>query len=471
MQSATYVKLNICNFANHLMIYLLRTTMNQVSTNQKSRTIINKRRKFGLLAISPIFVLAISFLFTGIYFGDFYKVPLLIIFLLTSAYALFITRGYGIQERIAFFSRGAGEKNLLFMVWIFVLAGAFANSAKAMGAIDSIVSLTLSLLPASLLLPGLFLTACFVSMSIGTSVGTIVALTPIAAGLSADTTFEVPLLVSPIVGGALFGDNLSFISDTTIAATRTQGCNLSDKFKVNFRIVLPAALLSFVIYALIGSGGDNNYAGESFSIGMLFDMLPYLVVLVAAIMGVDVLILLFWGILLTGAIGVGSGDFDVLGWFGAMAEGVSGMGELILISMIAGGLMELIRVNGGITYIIHRLTRRVNGKRGAELCIAALVGVTNLCTANNTIAILSVGKISNDIAERFNIDKRRSASLLDTFSCIVQGVIPYGAQLLMASGLATVSPVEIIPYLVYPMLLLMASLLAIYFRFPRKFAA
>ena len=424
-------------------------------------------RKIGLLGISPMLVLVTLFLGTGIYFGDFYKVPLTILFIATSVYALLITRGHSLQERISIFSKGAGSKNLLFMVWIFVLAGAFASSAKAMGAIDASVELTLALLPEKALLAGIFIASCFVSMSIGTSVGTIVALTPVTAGLATETGMSTPLIVAAAVGGALFGDNLSFISDTTVVATRTQGVRMSDKFKTNFRIVLPAAIITTVLYVIMGLNATPNNHTTEFTFTQIINVIPYLAVILLAILGKDVLLVLLIGNLFTGLIGMITGAFDASGWFGAMASGIGGMGELILISMIAGGLLELIRKNGGITFLIHWLTRRVRNSRGAEFSIATLVGLTNLCTANNTIAILSVGEISKNIAERYGVDPRRSASILDTCSCIVQGFIPYGAQLLMAAGLASISPIEIIPHLFYPMLLIIAVVASIIFRFPR----
>lgn len=413
-------------------------------------------------------LLVALFLGTGLYFGDFYKVPLTILFIATSVYALLITRGHSLQERINHFSNGAGAKNLLFMVWIFILAGAFASSAKAMGAIDASVELTLALLPQKALLAGIFIASCFTSMSIGTSVGTIVALTPVAAGLATETGFSTPLIVAATVGGALFGDNLSFISDTTVVATRTQGIKMSDKFRTNIRIVLPAALITTLLYILLGINSTPTYTPAPISLSQLIKVIPYLAVLILAICGFDVLIVLFIGNLFTGIIGNCTGVFDMSGWFSSMANGISGMGELILISMLAGGLLELIHINGGITYLIHRLTRRVRSSRGAEFCIAALVSLTNLCTANNTIAILSVGEISKNIAKRYGVDARKSASILDTCSCIVQSFIPYGAQLLMAAGLASISPLEIIPTLFYPQLLILAIISAILFGYPRN---
>ena len=424
-------------------------------------------RKIGLLGISPMLVLVTLFLGTGLYFGDFYKVPVTILFIATSVYALLITRGHSLQERISIFSKGAGSKNLLFMVWIFVLAGAFASSAKAMGAIDASVELTLALLPEKALLAGIFMASCFVSMSIGTSVGTIVALTPVTAGLATEPGMSTPLIVAAAVGGALFGDNLSFISDTTVVATRTQGVRMSDKFKTNFRIVLPAAIITTVLYVIMGLNATPNNHTTEFTFTQIINVIPYLAVILLAIWGKDVLVVLLIGNLFTGLIGMITGAFDASGWFGAMASGIGGMGELILISMIAGGLLELIRKNGGITFLIHWLTRRVRNSRGAEFSIGTLVGLTNLCTANNTIAILSVGEISKNIAERYGVDPRRSASILDTCSCIVQGFIPYGAQLLMAAGLASISPVEIIPHLFYPMLLIIAVAASIIFKYPR----
>ncbi len=424
-------------------------------------------RRYGILAISPLFVLAALFLGFSLHLGDFSRVPLLIIFSATSIYALFITRGYPAEERIARFSRGAGSPNLLLMIWIFVMAGAFAKSAKDMGAISATVDLTLRLLPPEMLLAGIFIAACFISLSIGTSVGTIVALVPVATGLADKTGTAIPLLVAATVGGALFGDNLSFISDTTIAATRSVGCRQSDKFKVNLQIVLPAAVITFSIYLIMGQNTATVPAVSDIS---LLKVLPYLIVLLMAVTGCNVLIVLLIGNLLTGCIGMATGSYDLNGWTSSMTSGIGGMSELILITMLAGGLLELIRTGGGIAYLIRLLIRRVHSKRGAEYCIAALVSVTNLCTANNTVAILTTGGLAKDICEKYGIDKRKCASLLDTFSCCVQGLLPYGAQLLIAGGMAGISPVAIIPSLYYPMIMGTAALLAIGLRFPRKYS-
>lgn len=346
------------------------------------------------------------------------------------------------------------------MVWIFVLAGAFAKSAQEMGAVSATVDLTVMCLPADVLLAGLFLASCVVSICIGTSVGTIVALVPMAAEMAVRTGTALPLMVAAVVGGSFFGDNLSFISDTTVAATRTQDCRMQDKFRTNFRIVWPAALLCFLIYMAIGLAGDHRTAAIATEFH-LWRVLPYAVVLVTAIAGMNVMSVLCLGCLLTGVVGIAEGSYDLGGWLTAMGQGICGMGELIVISMMAGGLLAVVRKGGGVTWLVRGLTRRVHSRRGAECCISALVGLTNCCTANNTVAILSVGAITKDISERYGVDKRRAASLLDIFSCAVQGVLPYGAQLLMAGGLALVSPVAIIPYLYYPALLALAALVSI----------
>ncbi|MCI5505119.1 MAG: Na+/H+ antiporter NhaC family protein [Prevotella sp.] len=429
--------------------------------------------KKGIIALSPLAVFILLYLVTSIIAGDFYKVPITVAFLLSSIYAVIIcggipTRGgMPIAERISIFSRGASMGNMMLMLWIFVLAGAFANTAKVMGSIDATINLTLSILPGNMILAGLFLAACFVSISVGTSVGTIVALTPIAAGVANSTGSSVPLLTAVIVGGSLFGDNLSFISDTTIAATSTQGCKLSDKFRVNSFLVMPVALLILGIYTFMGSGINSPQNVPEVSI---IKVIPYIIVLVTAVCGMNVMAVLTLGILVTGSIGIIDGSFDVFGWFAAMGNGITGMGELIIITMMAGGMLELIKVNGGIDTVINLLTKRISTKRGAEMSIAALVGMVNVCTANNTVAIITTGGIAKQIGDRFGIDNRKCASILDTMSCCVQGVIPYGAQMLMAAGLASVNPVSIMPYLYYPYLLGAVTILAITARYPRRYS-
>ena len=418
----------------------------------------------GLLALSPLIVFLGVYLVSSFVAKDFYKVPVMAAFLLASAYALFITKG-GIDERVAHFSRGAGNSNVLLMIWIFVLAGVFAATAKAIGSIDATVAFTLRILPGKFILVGLFVAACFISMAIGTSVGTIVALVPIASGLASGTGAPIAMVVAAIVGGAFFGDNLSFISDTTIAATRSQGCSMADKFRANIWIAAPAAVVVAVLYVFMGQGFEASAPSGG---GNFLLLLPYLTIILLALTGMNVLGVLSIGILLNAVIGLSLGKFGWTGFLQSAGTGVASMGDLIIVTMLAGGMLEIIRVNGGIDYIINLLTRRIDGRRGAEFSIAALVALANICTANNTIAIITTGSIARDIASHFGVDPRKSASILDTFSCIVQGILPYGAQLLMASGLAGISVASIIGYLYYPLALLFFAVAAIIFRFPRQ---
>lgn len=423
--------------------------------------------KKGIIALSPLIVFVVLYLLTSIVVGDFYKVPITVAFMVASIYAVAIFRGKPINSRIDVYSRGAATSNIMLMLWIFILAGAFANSAKVMGSIDATVDLTLALLPASMILAGLFIAACFISLSVGTSVGTIVALTPIAAGIATETGASTPLIVAVVVGGSFFGDNLSFISDTTIVATSTQGCRLNDKFKVNCFIAVPAAIIALVIYIVMGGGVAAPTETPKIE---LVKVIPYLAVLVLAICGLNVMAVLTVGICLTGAIGIMHGCFDVFGWMGSMGDGIVGMGELIIITMMAGGLLALIKENGGIDYIIKVITRRVSGKRGAELSIALLVALVDMCTANNTVAIITVGGIAKQIGDKFGVDNRKCASILDTMSCTVQGIIPYGAQILMASGLAMLNPISIIPHLYYPFVLCLVTIFAIMVRYPKRYS-
>ena len=423
--------------------------------------------KKGLIALSPLMVFVLFYLVTSIIAGDFYKIPITVAFLVSSCYAIIISGGKPLMQRINTYSRGAATEQMMLMIWIFILAGAFAYSAKMMGSIDATVNLTLSLLSPQMLLAGMFLAACFISLSIGTSVGTIAALVPIAAGVANETGTDVAMMTAIIVGGSFFGDNLSFISDTTIMATQTQGCRLSDKFRVNSFIVAPAAVAILIIYLIMGQGVSAPAHVASVE---WVKVIPYLTVLISAIIGMNVMGVLMMGLLLTGIIGILTGTFDIYGWFGAMGEGILSMGELIIVTMMAGGMLELIREQGGIDFLIRLLTRRVNSKRGAELSIAVLVTLVDICTANNTVAILTVGGISKQIGDRYGVDNKKCASILDTFSCIVQGVIPYGAQLLIAAGLASLNPVSIVPYLYYPLVLGIVALLSILFRYPKRYS-
>ncbi|MBO7230000.1 MAG: Na+/H+ antiporter NhaC family protein [Bacteroidaceae bacterium] len=411
---------------------------------------INTRR--GVLALSPIIVLLSIYLAGSIIAGDFYRIPIAVAFMTASVYAVAITRGGTLDERIDHFSKGAANPRIMYMIWIFVLAGAFAALAKAMGAVDATVQLTLNLIPSNYLPAGIFIAACFISLSIGTSVGTIVALTPVVTVLATEMNCDTAWLVAIVVGGAFFGDNLSFISDTTIAATQTQGCSMRSKFRTNILLVTPAAIVTLLIYAFSGNGMES-VENTPITATEALKCIPYLTVIICALVGLNVLAVLITGIVIAGAMGIAFGTVDGIGIFTEMGSGIAGMCELIIVTMLAGGLLEIVRINGGIDYLIRIVTLRMRSKRAAELAITALTALANICTANNTIAILTVGDISRDISKKYGIQPRRAASLMDTTSCFVQGVIPYGAQLLIASGLAKVSPLEIIPNLYYPMLI------------------
>ena len=433
--------------------------------------------KKGLLALSPLFLLIVLIVAFTVYSVDAShkdtNLSLTVAFMISSIYAIAISGGMPIKSRVDTYSKGAGANNLMLMLWIYVLAGSFAASAKAMGAVDATVNLALSILPASMILPGLFLAACFISVSIGTSVGTVVALVPIAAGLAHSMDVNAGMMTAIIVGGAYFGDNLSFISDTTVVASQTQNCKMSDKFRVNSLIVVPAAVIVLAIYAVMGIGLQ---APTDIPEVEYVKVLPYLVVLVTAVAGMNVMAVLTMGTLLYGVIGVScqllgaTGGYGLFGWFSAMGNGIIGMGELVIIAMMAGGMLEIIRENGGINYIIDKITAHVSNKRGAELSIAALVSMVNVCTANNTVAILTVGNIAKKIGDKFGVDNRKAASILDTFSCTVQGLIPYGVQMLLAAGLANLSPMDILPYLYYPLAIGIAALFSILFRYPKRYS-
>ena len=433
----------------------------------KENKIIPLNTKPNIWALTPLFVFLCLYLVTSLIVNDFYKIPITVAFLVSSVYAICITKGLPLNSRIMQFSSGAADKNIMLMIWIFILAGAFAQSAKDIGAIDATVNLTLQLLPSNLLLAGIFLAACFISLSVGTSVGTIVALVPVVAGIADKTGMDMPFMTAIVVGGAFFGDNLSFISDTTIAATRTQGCAMRDKFRSNFLIVLPAALLVLGWY--IFKGMNLTIVQETTQVEWI-KVIPYLIVLLTAFLGLNGALVLILGIISTGMVGIITGSITFFDWFGSMGSGITNMGELLIVTLLAGGMLELIRFNGGVDYILQTLTKRINGKRGAELCIAALVSIANFCTANNTIAIITVGPIASDIATRYGVDKRKSASILDTFSCMVQGIIPYGAQMLIAAKLTSISPISIIGYLYYPMAIGIMAILSIWLRYPKKYS-
>lgn len=436
---------------------------------------IPNRHINGWLALSPLLVFLCAYLVSSLAIGDFYAIPISAAFLIASVYAIIICRGKSLNERISIFSHGAGNPNVLLMIWIFVLAGAFASTAKEIGAIDATVNIAMRILPGNLLYAGLFLAACFISMSIGTSVGTIVALVPVAAGIAEElalggaegTLTSTPFITAIIVGGAFFGDNLSFISDTTIAATRSMGCSMADKFKVNVRIVAPAAVIVTTLYVILGSSISVSLETEAVRWALL---IPYVLVIIMALAGINVAAVLATGLGVNGLIGFMNGSLDWTSYLSSIGSGISGMGDLIIVTMLAGGMLEIIRVNGGLDFIVDGMTKKIDGKRGAELSIAGLVSLANLCTANNTIAIITAGGIAKDITDRFGLDPRKSASIMDTFSCLVQGMIPYGAQLLMAAGLSGASSISILGYLYYPFIMGVCAFSAIIFRLPRRFS-
>ena len=434
---------------------------------QKKRKAYNEAPMSGWLALSPLLVFLGLYLVSSIIANDFYKIPISAAFLIASIYGIAICKGRSIEQRISIFSEGAGNKNVLLMIWIFVLAGAFAATAKQIGAIDATVNIALRVLPDKLLYAGLFIASCFISMAIGTSVGTIVALVPVAAGIAQEIEVSKAFITGIIVGGAFFGDNLSFISDTTIAATRTQECSMADKFKVNLRIVGPAAIVVAALYIFLGRSVSVVPATGPIDFVLL---IPYLLVIILAVAGMDVMAVLTIGLGVNAIIGFAKGSMDWSGWLEGIGSGISGMGDLIIVTMLAGGMLELIKTNGGLDFIVSGMTKRIRGKRGAELSIAGLVSLANICTANNTIAIITTGRIAQDITKRFGLDPRKSASILDTFSCLIQGLIPYGAQLLMAAGLAGVSSISIIANLYYPFIMGTFALAAIIFRLPRRYS-
>ncbi len=412
------------------------------------------------LSLLPLALFLVTYLGGSIAIGDFYKIPITIAFLVASAVAMGVSKG-NLNKRIKIFSAGASDKNIMLMVWIYILAGIFAATAKATGAVDATVNFTLSLLPSNMILLALFLAAAFVSLSIGTSVGTIVALTPIAAGVAAQTGQSPAELAAIVVGGSYFGDNLSFISDTTIAATQTQGCKMNDKFKMNIRIIWPAFVV-MIVYCVV-AGFNANAAPEVGNVDVVA-IVPYATVILLSIIGVNVFVVLASGTLLTGIVGIATGSVPFWNFLSVMGSGVTGMGDLIVVALLAGGMLELIRANGGVRLIIDMFQKRVHGTRGAELSIAGLVSVANVCTANNTVAIITIGRIAKDIATRYNVDARRAASLLDTASCCVQGLLPYSVQMLLASTLVGCSPLEILPHLYYPLFIGICAFLSIVLR-------
>ena len=418
----------------------------------------------GWLALSPVIWFLVLYVVVSLLLGDFYKMPIAVALVVASAWAIVILRGRPLLKRIEVFSRAAGHSNILYMIWVFILAGAFATVAKEIGAVEATVSLALRAFPAEFVVPTIFFAACFISLSIGTSVGTVVALTPLAVEIAGAADGNVAFYVAVVLGGAFFGDNLSFISDTTIAATRSQECNMADKFKANLWIALPAALVTLGVYILTGI---DTHSVTLPAHGDWVLITPYLAVLGLAIAGVNVTVVLSAGIVTAAVLGLcyGMTPIDLAASAG---RGIDGMGNLIIITLLAAGMLGVIKEAGGIQFILQSLTRHVSGRRGGQMVISLLVAVVNLCTANNTVAIITVGGISRDISRRFGIDPRKTASLLDSTSCIVQCLIPYGAQTLLATSLAGISPAAPFPYLYYPWALAAMTALSIIFLFPRR---
>ncbi len=431
---------------------------------RKQEVLRMEQQKGNGWALLPLGVFLVLFVGSGIITGDFYKLPVLVAIIIAAIVALAMNRKNSLNVKVERFAKGAGHPDIIIMVLIFILAGAFSQVAKGMGAVDSTVNLALSVLPQSLVVVGIFVIGAFISISMGTSMGTIAALGPIAVGISEQAHVSITLAIAAVVGGAMFGDNLSIISDTTIAAVRTQKTNMSDKLKVNFFIVLPAAIVTVILLLVMTLGNTSSVEIKDFS---WFKILPYVGVLVAAIFGANVLSILTGGIVLAGVIGLADGSYTLSSLAKTVTEGIGGMSELIILSLLIGGMVELIRYNGGIQFLLNLLTRRIQTKKGGEFSIAGLVSLTNLATANNTISIITAGPLAKEISDKYSIDNRKSASLLDLFSCSVQGLIPYGAQMLLAAGFAKVSPIEIIPFTFYPMLTAVCGIIAIVVGFPR----
>ncbi len=412
------------------------------------------------LALIPLAVFLVVYLGSSILAKDFYAISTIVPFLAAALTALIMNRKEKFEKKVNIFCKGAENTNIILMVVIFILAGAFAQVAKDMGAVDSTVNLGLSLLPSELLIPGMFIIGCFIALSIGTSMGTIVALVPIAVGIAGKTGIETALAVGAVVSGAMFGDNLSIISDTTIAATRTQGCEMKDKFRTNFIIVLPAAIITVLIFMILTRNtGSVSLDTLDFN---LIKIIPYIIVIATALLGLNVIIVLLLGILSSGLIGFIFGSFDILGFFNSISTGIAGMSELIIISILIAGTIEIIKYNGGIDFILNKGLKNFKSKRGAEYGIATLVSLVDICTANNTVAIVTVGPIAKDISNKYDLEPKRVAGILDMFSCAFQGVIPYGAQLISAAGLAAISPFSIMRFLFYPYLMGICAIISIY---------
>ncbi|MDR4887361.1 Na+/H+ antiporter NhaC family protein [Fredinandcohnia sp. QZ13] len=422
-------------------------------------------KKGSLSALFPLLIFVLLFVGTGVISGDFSNMPLNVAIIISSVIALVMNRNEKLSTKIDIFTKGAGHPNIMLMVVIFILAGAFAETAKGMGAVESTVNMGLTFIPSNLLMVGLFIVGCFISISMGTSMGTVAALAPIGIGIAEQTGIPMALAMGTVIGGAMFGDNLSMISDTTIAAVRTQHTKMSDKFKTNFLIVLPGVIVTAIILWFVTSGNNADALGNySFD---FIKVVPYVAVLLAALIGVNVLIVLLGGTIFAGIVGAIDGSYTMTGFIKAVSQGIIGMEDLAVVAVLIGGMIGIIQHNGGIQWLLNFVTSKIKTKKGAELGIAGLVSATDLATANNTISIIITGPLAKNIADEYQIDPRKSASILDIFSSSWQGLVPYGGQMLVASGLASISPISILPYSYYPIALFVCGIIAILIGFPR----
>lgn len=423
---------------------------------------MNQEKKGRAIALLPIGVFLVIFIGAGVLFQDFYTMPAIVGFLIALIVAFVQNRRLRFSDKLSIISKGIGEENIVTMCLIFLAAGAFSGTIQAAGGVESTVNLGLSIMPSSVAVVGLFVIGCFISVSMGTSVGTITAMTPIGVGIAEKTGIAMPICVGAVVCGAMFGDNLSMISDTTIAAVRTQGCEMKDKFKENFLIVLPAAIITAVLFFFLARGNAGEIEGN-----LQYDIIkvvPYLVVLIGALIGVNVFLILIVGTVLAALVGVGTGAFAIGELFQKMGAGVTSMYDITMISIIVAAIVALVKEYGGIEFILNLIKKRINGPRGGEFGISVLALLVDCCTANNTVAIVMAGPIAKEISDEFGVSAKRSASLLDIFASVGQGMIPYGAQLLTAAGLSALSPVQIMPYLFYPILMGVSAVLFIVFR-------
>ena len=423
---------------------------------------MEKNQKGNAAALLPIAVFLVVFLGSGIITGDFYAMPAIVAFLIALCVAFLQNKSLSFNDKIAVISKGVGDENIITMSLIFLCAGGFSGAVTAAGGVESTVNLGLSILPSNFAVVGLFVIGCFISVSMGTSMGTIAALAPIAVGISEKTGFPMAICIGAVMCGAMFGDNLSMISDTTIAAVKTQGCEMKDKFKENFLIVLPAAIITIIAFFVLTSNGQYQVT-EELTYNIL-RVIPYILVLVGALIGVNVFVVLIGGTLVSLLVGVCTGAMELNQVFSAVGDGVMGMYDITVISIVVACIVSLVKEHGGIHYILNFIRTRINGKKGAEFGIAALALLVDMCTANNTVAIVMAGPIAKEISDEFGVDKKRSASLLDIFSSVGQGLIPYGAQLLSAATLTALTPFDIMPYLYYPILMAVSAVCFILFR-------